>query len=86
MSRALDPHGMARLTIRDYKRTTRRPLDFSRWREFGYGLLAGAALATVAFVYAGSKVHKSVELADAPRPDPHRGAPADAEPSGRAAR
>jgi cell division protein FtsN len=81
VSGALDPHGMARLTTRDYKRTTRRPLDFSRWREFGYGLLAGTALATVAFVYAGGKAHKSVEVADAPRPDPHRAAPADQDPA-----
>ncbi|HYB65866.1 MAG TPA: SPOR domain-containing protein [Steroidobacteraceae bacterium] len=67
---------MARLTTRDYKRTTRRPLDFSRWREFGYGLLAGAVLATVAFVYAGGKAHRAAEMADTPRPDPHRTAPA----------
>ncbi len=75
---------MARLTTRDYKRTTRRPLDFSRWREFGYGLLAGAALATMAFVYAGGKAHKAAELADAPHPDPHRTAPADSDPGGAA--
>ncbi|HXY98107.1 MAG TPA: SPOR domain-containing protein [Steroidobacteraceae bacterium] len=73
---------MARLTTRDYKRTTRRPLDFSRWREFGYGLLAGAALATVAFVYAGGRAHKAAEVADAPRPDPRRGQQADADPGG----
>jgi hypothetical protein len=73
---------MARLTTRDYKRTTRRPLDFSRWREFGYGLLVGAALASVAFVYAGGRAHKATELADAPRPDPHRAAPADNDPGG----
>jgi cell division protein FtsN len=81
VSRALDRNGMARLTTRDYKRTTRRPLDFSRWREFGYGLLAGTALATVAFVYAGGKTHKSVEVADAPHPDPHRAAPTDQDPA-----
>ena len=73
---------MARLTTRDYKRTTRRPLDLSRWREFGYGLLAGAALATLAFVYAGGKAHRAAELADAPHPDPHRTAPADNDPGG----
>jgi cell division protein FtsN len=68
---------MARLTTRDYKRTARRPLDFSRWREFGYGLLAGVALAGIAFVYAGGTRHKPPELADAPHPDPHRTPPAD---------
>ena len=73
---------MARLTTRDYKRTTRRTLDFSRWREFGWGLLAGAVLATVAFVYAGGKTHRTAEVADAPRPDPHRAAPADTDPGG----
>lgn len=73
---------MARLTTRDYKRTTRRPLDFSRWREFGFGLLAGAALASVAFVYAGGRAHKVAELADAPRPDPHRAVPGDDDPGG----
>ncbi|HEV2230305.1 MAG TPA: SPOR domain-containing protein [Steroidobacteraceae bacterium] len=73
---------MARLTTRDYKRTTRRPLDFARWREFGFGLLAGAALASVAFVYAGGRAHKAPELADAPRPDPHRVAPAGGDPGG----
>ena len=63
---------MAKLTSRDYKRTARRPLNFSRWREFGFGLLAGAALASVAFVYAGGRAHRAAELADAPHPDPHR--------------
>jgi SPOR domain len=73
---------MARLTTRDYKKTTRRPLDLSRWREFGYGLLAGAVLATVAFVYAGGRTHQAAELADAPHPDPHRGRGADNDPGG----
>jgi cell division protein FtsN len=71
---------MARLTTRDYKRTSRRTLDFSRWREFGYGVLAGAVLAAVAFVYAGGRAHKAPEVADAPHPDPHRAAPADSDP------
>jgi len=73
---------MARLTTRDYKRTSRRTLDFSRWHQFFYGLLCGAVLAAVAFVYAGGKVHKAAEVADAPRPDPHRAAPADQDLSG----
>jgi cell division protein FtsN len=76
---------MARLTSRDYKRASRRPLQLSRWREFGYGLLAGGALAVVAFVYAGGRAHKTPEVADAPHPDPHRAVPADADPSGAAA-
>ena len=68
---------MARLTTRDYKKTSRRALDFARLREFGYGLLVGVALASVAFVYAGGKAHRTAESADAPRPDPHRIAPPD---------
>jgi cell division protein FtsN len=71
---------MAKLTSRDYKRTRRRPLDLSRWREFGFGLLAGAALASVAFVYAGGRAHRASELADAPHPDPHRARDADGDP------
>ena len=82
MSGAPDPQLMARLTTRDYKRTRRRPLELSRWREFGYGLLAGAVLATVAFVYAGGRAHKAAEVADLPHPDPHRTAPADNDPGG----
>jgi cell division protein FtsN len=74
---------MARLTSRDYKRTTRRPLELGRWREFGYGLLAGGALAGIAYVYAG-RVHKAPELADAPHPEPHRAAPAGGDPAGAA--
>jgi len=74
---------MARLTHRDYKRTTRRPLDLGRWREFGYGLLAGGALAGVAFVYA-NRAHKVPELADAPHPEPRRAPPASADAAGTA--
>jgi cell division protein FtsN len=70
---------MARLTARDYKSTQRRPLDFRRWREFGYGALAGAVLTSMAFVYAGGQAHRGVEAPDAPRPDPHRAARPDPE-------
>jgi len=73
---------MAKLTTRDYKKTARRPLDLRSLREFGYGLLAGAVLASVAFVYAGGRAHKAPEPADAPHPDPHRAAPADAAAAG----
>jgi cell division protein FtsN len=73
---------MAKLTSRDYKRTSRHGLDVRRWREFGYGLLVGAAVAGIGFVYAGGKAHKAAELADSPHPDPHHAAPADADPAG----
>jgi cell division protein FtsN len=82
VSGAHDPLRMARRTTRDYKRTARHPFELSRWREFGYGLLAGAVLATVALVYAGGRAHKAPEVADAPHPDPHRAAPADNDPGG----
>jgi cell division protein FtsN len=70
---------MARLTARDYKSTQRRPLDLRRLREFGYGLLAGALLASMAFAYLNGKGgHRSSDPPDSPRPDPHRAAPSDA--------
>ena len=70
---------MTRLTSRDYKSKGRRPLDLSRWREFGYGVFAGIALAGLAFLYAGGNRHKAPETADAPHPEPHRATPADAD-------
>ena len=73
---------MARLTARDYKSTQRRPLELRRWREFGYGVLAGAVLATLAFVYLGGRAHRSTEGADAPHPDPRRARAADTEAAG----
>ncbi|HEY0766536.1 MAG TPA: SPOR domain-containing protein [Steroidobacteraceae bacterium] len=70
---------MAKLTARDYKSTQRRSLDFRRLREFGYGALVGVVATSMAFVYlGGSTAHKTQDPADAPRPDPHRTAPADA--------
>ena len=42
---------VGRLTARDYKKGSRRPLELTRWREFGAGLLAGVALAAVLFSY-----------------------------------
>jgi cell division protein FtsN len=65
-----------KLTSRDYKSSQRRHTDLRRWREFGYGLLAGVVLAAAAFVYAGAKGHKSGET-DAPHPEPRRTNPAD---------
>ncbi len=70
---------MAKLTTRDYKSTQRRSPDFRRLREFGYGVLAGIVLASTAFVYLGGTPRRATDTADAPRPDPHRAAPADAE-------
>ena len=68
---------MARLSARDYKSAPRRSLDMSKWREFGYGALAGVVVASMAFVYIGGRAHRSAEAADAPRPEPQRTAPAE---------
>lgn len=72
----------SKLSARDYKSTQRRPLDLRRFREFGYGMVAGVVVASLAFVYLGGKGHRAPEVADAPRPDPHRAAPAAAEAGG----
>ena len=70
----------AKLTARDYKSSQRRALDLRRLREFGYGTVAGVVLASLAFVYlGGGRSHRGAELGDAPRPEPHRVAPVDAE-------
>lgn len=79
--RSATPGKSARLTARDYKSIERRPLDLQRWREFGYGALVGAVLASLAFVYAGTHAHRSTDAApDAPRPDPHH--PVRPDPDG----
>jgi len=70
---------MAKLTARDYKSTQRRSPDFRRLREFGYGMLAGIVVASMAFVYLGGTPRRAKDTADAPRPDPHRPAPAETE-------
>ena len=70
---------MGKLTTRDYKSTQRRSPDFRRLREFGYGMLAGIVVASMAFVYLGGTPRRAQDTADAPRPDPHRPAPAEAE-------
>jgi cell division protein FtsN len=73
---------MAKLTARDYKKTQRRRLDLSRWREFGYGVLAGVVAASLTFVYVGARARHSADPADAPRPDPHHAAASpDADPT-----
>jgi cell division protein FtsN len=61
----------ARLSARDYKSAQHRPFELRRFREFGYGLFAGALLTAMAFTWLGAR-HKSADAPDAPRPDPHR--------------
>ncbi|HYM41339.1 MAG TPA: SPOR domain-containing protein [Steroidobacteraceae bacterium] len=69
---------MTRLSARDYKRHSRRALGLGRYREFGYGLLAGLVLASLAFLYAGGNRHRAADPAEVPHPDPHRAPPANA--------
>jgi cell division protein FtsN len=76
---------MARLSARDYKSAPRRALDLRKWREFGYGALAGVVVTSIAFVYVGDRAHRATQAADAARPEPQRSAPADADPSAAAA-
>ncbi|GAC1459238.1 MAG: hypothetical protein PVS2B3_13140 [Steroidobacteraceae bacterium] len=76
---------MARLSARDYKSSQRRSLDLRKWREFGYGALAGVVLASVAFVYLGGRAHKTPQAGDTPHPEPHRAQGAGADPGGAAA-
>jgi len=71
----------AKLTARDYKSSQHRPLELRRLREFGYGALAGALLMALAFTWVGNH-HKPPDAPDAPRPDPHRSARAEAEAAG----
>ena len=72
------PTRPARLAARDYKSSQHRPFELRRWRELGYGALAGALLTAMAFTWLGNR-HKTADAPDAPRPDPHRAARADAE-------
>ena len=67
---------MPKLTARDYKSTPRRSFETRRLREFAYGALAGAVLASTAFVYFGGRGARAPDPQDTPRPDPHRSTPA----------
>ena len=73
---------MSRLTHRDYKTNHRRPMDVSRFREFGIGALVGIVFASAIFVYVGGKRQAAAhDTPDVPHPDPHRQAPTtDADP------
>jgi cell division protein FtsN len=69
-----------RADARDYKRRQRHSLEFARLREFGAGAILGIIVATVGTVYYMSGHQNSAhERTEAPRPDPHRAAPADPE-------
>jgi cell division protein FtsN len=70
---------MAKLTARDYKKTSRRTFDFARMREFGVGALAGAVLTALVFLYLGEARRVPAEEV---RPQPRHSAPADPDPIG----
>ncbi|HEY7886660.1 MAG TPA: SPOR domain-containing protein [Steroidobacteraceae bacterium] len=73
---------MPRLTTRDYKRSSRSS-GAAKLKEFGLGVLVGAALASAAFLIAGAHARHSAESAHArARADsqgaaPHAPAPGD---------
>jgi cell division protein FtsN len=70
---------MAKLTARDYKKTSRRAFDLTRMREFGAGALIGAVLTSVVFVYMG-EVRRTPPPEEV-RPQPHHAAaPTDPDP------
>ena len=79
---------MPRLTTRDYKRSSRNS-SAARLREFGLGVLVGAALASAAFLIAGAHArrhaaassHASVG-ADSRGDAPHAPAPDDTSSDG----
>jgi cell division protein FtsN len=87
--RAAHEKYMTRATARDYKRRDKRSLEFWRMREFGIGALVGIVLAGASSVYLmNTRQHEAAvarEKSEAPRPDPHRKAPADPEAAGTAA-
>jgi cell division protein FtsN len=68
-----------RTSTRDYKRNNKRSAELWKVREFGMGALVGIVLAGGATVFImNSRQHDAAhEKAEAPRPDPHRKAPAD---------
>jgi cell division protein FtsN len=70
---------MAKLTARDYKKSSRRAFDFTRMREFGAGALVGAVLTSALFLYMEEERRTPAEEV---RPQPRHAAPADAEPIG----
>ena len=68
----------SRVTTRDYKRASRRsPLELSRFRDLGLGLLAGVILTSLLFIYK-SDANKSAEP-EAPHPEPQQRAAASTE-------
>lgn len=88
---------MARLTTRDYKRSSRNS-GAAKLKQFGLGVLVGAVLASAAFLIAGAHAHhrgaassqagagadKQSKAPHAPAPDDTSDDPDPASPSGSA--
>ncbi len=70
---------MTRPTSRDYKSAHRRPAGLGRLREFGMGALVGLVIASTIFMYMSNRRGGAHEAADAPRPEPRRTPPSDAD-------
>ena len=67
---------MPRLTTRDYKRSS-RSTSAAKLKEFGLGVLVGAALASAAFLFAGAHArHRAAAAAHAHAGNPSPHAPA----------
>ncbi len=73
---------MARISARDYKTASRRPLSAGKLKEYGIGVVVGVVAASLLFIYMGNKGNATHEP-EKPRPDPHHAAPAtaDSEPA-----
>lgn len=65
---------------RDFKRSRRQGLDYSRWKEFGAGLGIGLAVALTLFAYQRNALQKAINGADAPRPESRRAARSEDSP------
>jgi cell division protein FtsN len=70
-----------RPTARDYK-AARGRVDPGRYRQFGYGLASGLAVALLVFVVMNQRGLQAAAETQSPRPEPRAvAAPADAAPS-----
>ncbi|GMU68993.1 MAG: hypothetical protein AMXMBFR37_13250 [Steroidobacteraceae bacterium] len=76
---------MSRLTARDFKQTRGGGFGFDRYRQFGYGLASGLAVALLVYVVMNQRALQPDDAA-ALRPEPRAAAqPADAAPEAEAA-
>ena len=69
-----------RPTARDYKSVKGSGFDAGRYRQFGYGLACGLAVALLVFVVMNQRALQPA--AAQPRPEPRAAAPAEAAPAG----